>query len=68
MDNNMDGMIVSLFLFAVFVTGTVIGGCVGDGAATQRMHLAAVSRGLAEYVVDDSGRVQFKWKEPAKDE
>ena len=56
-----------------FITGLVFGTCLCGiinamlaSSDTRRWHSEAVSRGYAEYVVDEFGDTTWKWKEPAQ--
>ena len=56
-----------------FISGIVFGGfIIGFSCAavmssdTRSWHAEAVSRGYAEYVVDEFGDTTWKWKEPSQ--
>ena len=59
MEDDRDTGITILLMLAFCIVG-IIGGCEN---ARKTLHKQAVTKGHAEWVVNDSGETEFKWKE-----
>ena len=49
--------------FLCILLGIIIGGLFGGGTGVSQMKQEAVREGHAEWVSDQNGKPQFKWKE-----
>lgn len=61
-DTSANALLVGVFL-GVFVLGIIVGCC----AENNLMRREAVKNNCAEWVADDKGRAQFKWRAPNND-
>ena len=58
MNDNLGDTLLSLFLGAV---SALLAGMLAHGCAVSRWQTECVSRGAAEWLVDDSGTTEFHW-------
>lgn len=61
-EKSLTGILIIIGLLLVFASGVMVGGVVGNSASDESWKRDAVKRGHAEYVTDETGKPEWRWK------